>query len=182
MSMTDENLLKRYLSGDNKAFERLFLKYNEILVREAYRIIGSADAESVAQDTWETFIEKAQSIKNGNRLRSWLVVVTHNIALNVYNHRKRYATNILSSHCGGNLYLKDELMLELDDSSFELVHEILIKTIDNIKHNDKPLIYDYIFSDYQSCDLLAVKHDLSVSNAKVRVHRFKAQLMDSLNL
>jgi len=96
-------------NGDQKAWNVLFRKYNRVLLRLAFLILGSLDqARDVVQ---ETFI-KLNQIKPKHfegKFKSYLMVIAHRLALKEKNRLKPF-TKISEEHLPQNtdLFIDDQ--------------------------------------------------------------------------
>jgi RNA polymerase sigma-70 factor (ECF subfamily) len=73
------------------SFEALALPYLDFIYRSAYRLCGNpADAEDLAQETFEIAFEKFSQLKDGNKCKSWLFVILRNLYLREVGKYKKY--------------------------------------------------------------------------------------------
>jgi RNA polymerase sigma-70 factor (ECF subfamily) len=78
---SDEQLLARFLEGDEAAFEELVKRYEASLRNVALGLVRErALAEDIAQDTFLVAYRKASSIRRLGSVRSWLYRVAINRA------------------------------------------------------------------------------------------------------
>ena len=79
-TLGDAELVDRYHRGDVAAFETLYRRHQPALLRQLARITGEAAAEELAQ---EAFLRAARRLPEdvGDRFRSWLLRVGHNLAV-----------------------------------------------------------------------------------------------------
>lgn len=69
----DEELVTRFLEGDDRAFESLFLRYRHQIFSLAYRICGtSVEAEDMCQEIFLLAYRKAHTFKGDARFSTWL--------------------------------------------------------------------------------------------------------------
>ena len=77
----DAQALKRFLDGDEKAFEELVSRYEAQVRRLAFGILGDRGlSEDVAQEAFLTAYRKARSFLGRGTFRSWLFRITINRA------------------------------------------------------------------------------------------------------
>lgn len=94
-AMTDDSaslqlLVARASAGDDVAFTRLVAAYHEDLLRVAFVITGDADvASDAAQLAWQTAWRKLRSLREPDRLRSWLVAIAANEARQLTRRQRR---------------------------------------------------------------------------------------------
>lgn len=77
----DELLVMAAILGDLEAFEELVLRYRSAVVRLARTIVGSNDAEDVAQDSLLLAFRALPSIEEPRRFAAWLSAITRHRAL-----------------------------------------------------------------------------------------------------
>lgn len=87
----DAELVGRYQAGDVAAFETLYRRHQPVLLRHLTRLVGEAAAEELAQ---EAFLKAARRLPDdvGDRFRSWLLRVGHNLAVDHLRGQRRERT------------------------------------------------------------------------------------------
>ena len=77
---SDADLVTRYQDGEVAAFETLYRRHQPVLLRHLGRMVGDGVAEELAQ---EAFLKAARRLPAdvGERFRSWLLRVGHNLAV-----------------------------------------------------------------------------------------------------
>ncbi|MBO4344424.1 MAG: RNA polymerase sigma factor [Victivallales bacterium] len=85
-----DNTLKKWMcEGDAKAFEQIFIRYNERIVSYASRYINSIDlAKDICQEVFIKLIEKPPAVLLYDNLGPWLFRVTRNLAIDKRRRRK----------------------------------------------------------------------------------------------
>lgn len=112
-------------NGDQKAWNVLFRKYNRVLLRLAFLILGSLDqARDVVQ---ETFI-KLNQIKPKHfegKIKSYLMVIAHRLALKEKNRLKPF-TKISEEHLPQNtdLFIDDQIKAETQHQIYKTISEL----------------------------------------------------------
>ena len=82
IARSDESLVERTLRGDLVAFETLIERHRAVVFRVASRIVGSDEAEDVAQDAFLRAFHRLGQFRGDSPFRSWLLRIAHNAALN----------------------------------------------------------------------------------------------------
>src|SRR5579862_3303871 len=78
----DGEIIARFLSGDQSAFDSLFAKYQEYVYNIVYGIVGKADeAQDVAQEVFVQVYRSLGSFRRGARFATWLYRVAVNRAV-----------------------------------------------------------------------------------------------------
>ncbi len=87
-SMTDA--LQRAAAGDEVAFTRIVATYHGDMIRVAYGICGERDlALDAVQAAWMIAWRKLRTVREPDRLRSWLVAIAANEARHIVRRRGR---------------------------------------------------------------------------------------------
>lgn len=90
---TDERLLERAASGDEAAFQILYLRYRDLIFRFAFRLVGSAaTAEDVTHDCFLSLIKQPHRFEpQRGSFRTYLYAVARNLSLKNFNNSRREA-------------------------------------------------------------------------------------------
>jgi RNA polymerase sigma-70 factor (ECF subfamily) len=87
---SDEQILTRFLEGDEVAFEQLVTRYETGLRNVAFGFVRDHGlAEDIAQDTFIRAYRKASSIRTGGSVKGWLYRVAINRAQDELRRIKR---------------------------------------------------------------------------------------------
>lgn len=89
----DEMLVVLAQSGDRRALERLFRRWNPKLARAARRYCGSEDAAlDLAQECWLGIVKRLGSLRDPSRFRSFAFAVLHRRGADLFrNNYREYA-------------------------------------------------------------------------------------------
>jgi RNA polymerase sigma-70 factor (ECF subfamily) len=88
-SPSDEQLVKRTLSGDGRAAEALFSRHQDYVYRLCYGMLGhSQDAEDAAQEACVRALSRLESFRGGAAFRTWLLRVAVTTCLDHLRRRK----------------------------------------------------------------------------------------------
>mgnify|MGYP006109913635 CR=1 FL=1 len=94
---TDEQLIKKFQDGDEKAFTELVNRYKDKIINFIYRFMGDID---VSQDlTQETFLKvyiKKDSYREIAKFSTWLYTIAGNLAKTELRKNKRRKTYSVS--------------------------------------------------------------------------------------
>ncbi len=97
-TLSDGDLVARYLGGQNGAFDELFGRYRSPIFTFLLRLVGnSTDAEDVFQDTFIKMIGALPRYTESDKFKSWLFGIANNSALDHLRHRARKPTTLTPS-------------------------------------------------------------------------------------
>jgi RNA polymerase sigma-70 factor (ECF subfamily) len=185
---TDEDLVERLKSGDEKALEEIFDRYASKLYNVAQRILGEvADAEEVIQDVFWTAFRKAKTFRGTARFSTWLYRLTINAALAKLRRRKSdkdtdYEEYLPKFQRDGHHRVRPVVDWSdtLDERYAEReVQQMLKDALDRLKPMDKSVV---VLSDIEgmSDKEIAGMLGLTVSAVKTRLHRARLFLRGAL--
>ncbi len=98
---SEEELLRRYLAGDDEAFEQLVDRTGDRLFSFIGRFLGDwHEAEDVYQLVWVKVARRAGSFDGRSRFTTWLFQVARNACLDSVRRRKRRRTISLAPKQG----------------------------------------------------------------------------------
>jgi RNA polymerase sigma factor (sigma-70 family) len=86
--ITDATLIREYLTGKDKAFEKLYRKYERPLYSFIYRFVGSREsAEDVFQQTWLKAIRALENYDERGKFGSWIFGIANNACLDLVRQK-----------------------------------------------------------------------------------------------
>lgn len=175
MTSTDANLIEEILAGDAEAYAILVRRYKKPIFNLMVRMTSSdEDAMDLTQDTFVRAYEKLDQFRPSSPFFPWLYTIGMNLARDFQRKVKasRNALDALSgdpdppSNPGENLYERAEA--------------------EQVKHLLQTLPLDYRealvlrFHEGLSVSELAAALGISVSGAKMRIHRGLLKLRELL--
>lgn len=87
---TDATLVARVSRGDRAGLDELFRRYRGIAYRVAYRLLGNeADALDAVQEGFVKVIRHIDRFRGRSMLKTWVLRVVSNAALDLGRQRKR---------------------------------------------------------------------------------------------
>jgi RNA polymerase sigma-70 factor (ECF subfamily) len=93
---TDQELLAEIGSGSDLAFDRLMRRYRRLVYRVAYGFTGEREsAMDVLQETFLKVYTRLSTFRGDGTLKSWIVRIAANEAMNWKRSSDRFATNEL---------------------------------------------------------------------------------------
>jgi len=171
----DEVLVVAAILGDLEAFGELVERYRSAVVRLARTIVGSNDAEDVAQDSLLLAFKALPSIEDPARFAAWLSAITRNRSLRFgkeesTHHERRVAV--------------DELLLEKIDALTRPFPETeqndeLIRALENLP-DEYALPLKLRFLDEMPLKRIASFVGLPLSTIKWRLHHGKKLMREQI--
>jgi RNA polymerase sigma-70 factor (ECF subfamily) len=95
---TDEQLLRRFATGERQALEELFRRYRSLAYRVSYRLLGNeADALDAVQEGFIKAMTHLHGFQGRSSFKTWLLRVVSNAALDLGRQRGRRDLHPLES-------------------------------------------------------------------------------------
>lgn len=87
--MSDEELVKKFLNGEESAFNQLARKYQQKIYWHARRLTGNHfDADDILQEVLMVMYSKLRDYKFESSLYTWIFKITYTRSLNLINKNK----------------------------------------------------------------------------------------------
>ena len=94
---TDEELIRRFQAGDERAYVELVNRYKDRLLNFVFQFLGDIEqAEDVVQDTMLRLYEKKHYYKEIAKFSTWIYTIARNLANTELRKKKRRKTTYLS--------------------------------------------------------------------------------------
>ena len=86
----DEDLMRFFIKGDEKAFEQIYDRYESFMVNFFYRKLWSdrTKSEDFTHDLFTKIIEKPESFDPSRSFKTWLFSVANNMCKNEYKKQE----------------------------------------------------------------------------------------------
>ena len=173
----DEVLVVAAILGDFDAFNELVLRYRAAAVRTAQAVVGSGDAEDVAQEALLLAFKALPSIEEPSRFASWLMVITRHRALR-WNRQQRKRRD---RHVALDEVLLEQLSALTEPLAYRReATEELTQALAAVP-DDYALVLRLRFFDGMPLARIAAFLDVPVSTVKWRVFRGKQLLRETLD-
>lgn len=158
-------------AGDDVAFTKLIAAYHADMLRVAFVITGDADvASDAAQLAWHTAWRKLGSLREPDRIRSWLVAIAANEARQLTRHQRRRAVveiAVLSETPG-------------TDPAAGIARLDLVNALARLTPEDRELIAMRYVLGLDSFEIAAARRK-SASGTRARIARVLAELRKELD-
>ena len=179
---SDEQLIGRFQSGDQRAYVELVNRYKDRLLNFVFQFLGDSEqAEDVVQDTMLRLYEKKHYYKEVAKFSTWIYTIARNLANTELRKRKRRKTTYLSQMS------KEERQYEIpavqDDVDQSLHNEVINNRIQTaISHLPEHFKMVIILRDIQglSYDDISNIVEVPLGTVKSRINRARLQLQAEL--
>lgn len=102
-ALSDEQLLGRFLGGDERSFELLVSRWQRPLFSFACRVLGRPEeARDVCQEAFLRVFSRADRFRAGGRFSTWLYQITLNLCRDILRRRQRWE-RIMPDEAGASL-------------------------------------------------------------------------------
>jgi len=172
IQLTDDELVKLYETGNNKAFEILMLRYKSKSYTYIYLIVRNRElAEDIFQDT---FIKAIATIQQGRYVESgkflaWINRIAHNLIIDHFRREKNentFSADAVDYDIVNNAKLSEKSIE--DTMSNEQVLADVVHLIDFLPASQQKVIRMRYFEDL-SFKEIAEKTDVSINTALGRM-------------
>ncbi|BBB33195.1 conserved hypothetical protein [Thermotomaculum hydrothermale] len=173
--MTEQELITRLKSGDEEAFNLFFEKYKKTIYNFGLKFCGNReDASDILQETLLNAFKYIKNFKGESKLSTWL----YKIASNACQKKKNSERNIVSfdeledNHIHALNKHNENPHITFEKKEIErLIQKAILKLPEQYRI---PLILKDIegLNHQEMAEIL----DISVANAKVRLHRARLML------
>jgi len=173
---TDERLLERAASGDEAAFDILYLRYRDLIFRFAYRFVGSAAAaEDVTHDCFLSLIKQPGHFKpERGSFRTYIYAAARNLSLKYFNTSGREAAmeEIREEPAAPDQHPMRKV---LDDELSSRVQS----AVTNLPPLQREALILFEYEDLSLAEVAAVV-GTDVGTVKARLHRARERLRQEL--
>ncbi len=179
MDLHDDNqIILRVLNGDADAFGAIVEKYQRAVYNLMYRATHSEEVSAdLTQDAFIKAYDKIDLFERGKRFFPWLYTLSMNVARD-YLRRKKKAT-VAFDDMFDNVPLLEKGMVSADGviDFPEIIH--LHRALSRLPLDDRETVM-LRYQEGLSMKDIAQTLELSVSGAKMRLHRALKKLRDLL--
>lgn len=164
--------LDQAVAGDQAAFARIVAAYHTDMLHVAYGICGEQDmARDAVQAAWLIAWRKLRSVREPERLRSWLVAVAANEARHV----------IRRAHRGRVVEITPALPdVHADDPAKTVSRVDLVNALRRLSHDERLLISLHYAAGLDSHEIAPLL-GISPSGVRERLRRLMGRLRKELD-
>lgn len=172
-------LIKKWQKGDTKAFELLFLKFEDLVFRNAMLMTNNREqAEDVLQDVFIS-VWNARHSYNPKKAKftTWLHKITMNRCID--SHRREQSCQPcsekeISDLSGVNGDLPEEALIN------KLEYERLMKSVSHLDEKHRPALILRYFNDLSYKDIANVL-GIPLGTVKSRIHNAICLIREQMN-
>ncbi len=126
-TVSDNELIRKYLNGNEAAFNELLKRYQNKIYWHARRLLGDHyDADEITQQVIIVLYKKLKSFKFNSAFYTWVYKITHNLALNYIRKMKIKSFLSIESDSLKSLRTNEDIVRHTEDKeSLERLNKIL---------------------------------------------------------
>ena len=169
--MEDKDYIDRILKGDLNAYTPLVEKYRHYVYTLVRRTCPHpAEAEELAQDVFVKAYEHLRTFRGTSSFSTWLYRIAFNTAVSYARKKRRYGVSI------ERLDVRSYMEEEQEEVEYrERVIVALEQILSSLPPEEQMLISLY-YKEGLKMEEVAYISGLSLSNAKVKIHRIRKKL------
>jgi len=175
---TDESLVRRCQAGDNIAFDCLTRRYQKLVFRLIYRIVGeNANIEDIAQEVFLRAYKGLHKFRGDAAFSTWLTRITVNYCLKVLNRRQRepLLERLMTSLISCQKEPTQQSAVELQEQ-----RAIVEDALEQLSPKHKAVTVLLYFEE-RSCEEIAEILGCSVGTVKSRLYHARIKLKKLLS-
>ncbi|GJM32487.1 MAG: RNA polymerase sigma factor [Saprospiraceae bacterium] len=184
LQLDDKEIVSRILEGEKELYEILLRRYNQTLFRAIRSYINEqVDVEDAMQNTYLRAYEKLNQYRGESAFHTWLIRIGINEALKHLRSRKK-RQNLFSvndeDHTSNIIQLSDQKMMNPEMKVIQgETRRLIEKAIDQLPEKYRTV---YMLREVEGIPNSEIADclDISESNVKVRLHRAKTLLKETL--
>ncbi|MFH1212571.1 MAG: sigma-70 family RNA polymerase sigma factor [Candidatus Neomarinimicrobiota bacterium] len=181
---SDEELISRFQSGDEGAFEEIVNRYADRLMNFAYRfVLDREEAEDIVQDTFLKVYQNRHAYKEIAKFSTWIYTITGNLAKTILRKRRNrkmfyFSRAVPEDHDKEIEFPSTE---RLPDSKLEgkIEEQMIQRAIVKLPEHFRTVI---ILRDIQDLSYEEISNiiDAPLGTVKSRINRARLRLQDEL--
>lgn len=175
----DSYYIDKVIHGDVSAYSLLVSKHKNLVFSIALKILNSReDAEEIAQDTFLKAYHSLSTFEKKSKFSTWLYRIAYNAAVSKTRKKKMEAVAI-DDHLIFS-YSTDEIRSDVNRLDENEQMQLIEKALQKLPEEDNLLI-TLFYKAENSIEDISYITGLSESNVKVRLHRIRKKLYDSVH-
>ncbi|WP_255498679.1 RNA polymerase sigma factor [Dysgonomonas sp. ZJ709] len=177
--MNEKLQIQRILKGDTSAFGHFVDTYQDMAITIAYRVCGNKqDAEDIVQNAFVKAFHNLHTFRSDSKFSTWFYRIVYNTAISEIK-----GTNF-------NTEFVDYMQMETDKSysDWDTIEQIeekerkasLSKAMDTLPNDESLLLTLYYLDENSVKDIVKIT-GLTEANVKVKLHRARKRLGETIN-
>ena len=167
--VTDATLIREYLTGKNKAFDKLYRKYERPLYSFVYRFVGNREsAEDLFQQTWLKVIRGLENYDERGKFASWLFGIANNCCIDLVRQKSKAKQNDYVSEQGMDRLPQKEMISDEQMISKEQTAQ-LANVIEKLPWEQKQVVLLRVYAEMSFKDI-AVMIESPLNTVLGRMH------------
>lgn len=173
--MDHAQLIARILEGDSRAFEELVRQYQHMVFTACLRVLRNAeDAEEATQDSFVKAYQHLRGFTGSSKFSTWLFSIAYRTAI---SHGRRRRTD------GDSI---DDLLAhpayeQAAEAAPGEMKEHVDRALAELSPEDASIL-SFFYLEQLSVDEIVTITGLGASNVKVKLHRGRKKLAQTLEL
>ncbi|MCX6723990.1 MAG: RNA polymerase sigma factor [Candidatus Staskawiczbacteria bacterium] len=107
-TLTDENLIKQYLKGDEKSLEFLIARYLKQIYNFVYKNVGDqAEAEDITQEVFVKVWRNIKKFDQNKNFKPWIFQIAKNTSIDSLRKKKTTPFSRFENEKGQNLLVEN---------------------------------------------------------------------------
>ena len=167
----DEDVIRRVLGGDQRAYELLVDRYQDVVARFIWNIVPSHhDREEVCQDIFVKVYFKLADFRFDSKFTTWLYQVAYRTAIS-FSRRKKVPTSDLD-----DLELAEDWKPDVENQELQQLLDGLMK---QLKLEERTVI-SLFYQQELGVDDIALVVDRPAGTVKSILFRVRQKLQDTI--
>lgn len=179
MQQEDLFYIDKILSGDQEAFEVLVNRHKDMVFTIVNRILrNKEDAEEIAQDVFLKSYQSLSKFKRESKFSTWIYRIAYNTAISK-TRKKQFEVSAIDDHVIEN-YTASGIFENMEEFGYEDKKKYFDAALKKIPEEDNVLLTMFYLKE-QSIDDISKVTGLTTSNVKVKLHRIRKKLFQTID-
>ena len=183
--LTDDELVKAVLAGDESAFNLIFERYKKLVIHLVGRFFNQRELiEDISQQTFTRAYFSLKSFRGeqANSLKSWISRLTVNVCYDELRRRQRKPENLFTELSNDETEFIDNLVenVSLDNETSLINKDLAEKLLSGLDAKDRLALTLYHAEDL-SVSEVAKLVGWTESNVKIRLFRTRKYLRNLID-
>ncbi|MBS1553175.1 MAG: sigma-70 family RNA polymerase sigma factor [Bacteroidetes bacterium] len=185
---TDEELMLRFINGDNKAFDELVRRYMDSVISYLYNFTGDYNlSDDIAQESFIRLYRYKDRYDENSKFSPWFYSIVINrakSAMQVKTDKEHISLNDMNNDEIGKIDLVSDPSDNDDLEEYEYLNEVKIEYIKKAFEVIDPLYKEAIilrFMKEMEYEMIAEILNIPVGTVKSRISRGRSQIKEIIS-